>query len=248
MTTAPYTPPTSKPSSSSPTAASSIRHDDPSSFHTNPCLTNIPGKRSVLIWGDSHAANLRSGLEASVPGVHFLQATASVCPGTLQQQDIATDQCKAFAAKIVQDYIPRYAIPFVVLNGDWKANDLSNIAGTVDVLRHLGVRVVLFGPTPRYDAPLPRLLAQSILHGDNVSAHLLTDQQILDGMMAQMAQNTWHVPYISLYTLLCPAQRCIDYPAPGVPLEYDDAHLTREGSAYLARQLQAKYPSLFAAQ
>jgi len=109
------------------------------------------------------------------------------------------------------------------------------------------VVVILFGPRPEYDNELPRLLADSILRGDAGFAqhHLYDRSRPLDAEMSRLARDTWHVPYISLMTLLCSESGCIEYVAPGLPIQSDYAHFTLQGSAYVGRAVNARFPGIF---
>ncbi len=216
-------------------------------FNKQECLKPIPGKQQVLIFGDSHAANLRYGLESSIPKLNFLQATSSSCPPTLVQNRISTPECKEFVNKVLNEYIPEKSITMVLLDANWTSADLKNLTDTVDLLHRRGVSVVIFGPFPVYDSDLPRLLAKSIAYGDleYPHKHLEPQQRILDAQMSQMAKDTWHVPYVSPLRVICPDNGCIEYAAKDVPLEFDQSHLTLQGSAYFGHQVSIEFPHVF---
>jgi hypothetical protein len=44
--------------------------------------------------------------------------------------------------------------------------------------------------------------------------------------------------YVSLFQALCPDGACALFAAPDAPIQFDDHHLTNEGSILLARRLQ----------
>jgi len=224
------------------------RGDAVAEFDTKRCLAFAPGKTPVLIFGDSHAENLYYGLKNAFPKVHFLRATSSACPPTLDQGPGSSGLCKEFVAKVLNDYIPRKSITMVLLNASWGRSDLDRLTHTIDLLHDRGVHVILFGPLPEYDIALPRLLIKSNLDGkiDYAPEHLQRMPLVLDDKMRWMAKEAWAVPYVSLITLLCPATRCLEYAAPGVPLEFDNNHLTLQGSVYLGRKIEMKYPNIFA--
>jgi len=218
-----------------------------SDFRERECMKAIPGKQAVLIFGDSHAANLRSGLESSNPKISFLQATSSSCPPTLTQNRSSTPECKRFVNKVLYEYIPQNPINFVLLAAKWNSTDLNNLKETVDFLHRKGVTVIVFGPLPVYDTDLPRLLAKSITRGevDYARKHLSPKQQALDDEMSRMAAERWHVPYVSPLRILCPNGKCVEYVAQDVPLEFDMSHLTLQGSEYLGQEVSIKFPHIF---
>jgi len=57
--------------------------------------------------------------------------------------------------------------------------------------------------------------------------------------MQNLATNTWHVPYISLYTEICGAEACTEYAdaARKIPLMSDTNHLNRFGASFVVRRL-----------
>jgi peptidoglycan/LPS O-acetylase OafA/YrhL len=223
------------------------RNEAVADFDEAGCLAAVSGKKQVLVFGDSHAANLRYGLESSFPNVHFLQATSSACPPTLAQRPTSTRECKQFVNEVVNEYIRRKGITTVLLTAEWSMGDLQNLTNTVDLLRERGVSTIIFGPLPEYDTDLPRQLAKTILKGkvDYAALHLNPWQRILDEKMGHIAEDKWHVRYVSPLNILCPRADCIEYAAPNVPLEFDSNHLTLRGSEFLARAIYVQSPHLF---
>jgi hypothetical protein len=101
--------------------------------------------------------------------------------------------------------------------------------------------VIVFGPVPEYDAPLPRLLAYSIAwhEPDLANRHRVASRGVMDAQMQSLAAGTWHVPYISLYQAICTGEDCVEYAdaAHEVPLMNDIGHLNEFGSALVVRRL-----------
>ena len=223
------------------------RREPVADFDERRCLAPVQGKRQVLIFGDSHAANLQHGLEASVPNVHFDQATSSACPPILQQVVTSTVECQQFVQKVLHDYIPESSVTEVLLNADWQPTQLNDLTNTIELLRRNKIGIVVFGPLPKYDNALPRLLAAQIKNGDAgfVDQHRDRSTKSIDATMKRMAMETWHVPYISLLEILCPDDKCSEFAASGIPLQFDGAHLTLQGSDYVGREVNLHFPHLF---
>ena len=209
------------------------------------CLEPVEGKSQVLLFGDSHAADLQYGLESSIPNVHFLQATSAACHPTLEGG--RSSECRQFVAKVFAKYIPSRSVSLVALNADWGPEELPELTKTIEFLHRKGIGVVVFGPRPQYEASLPRLLARSVVSGDAgfPSRYLSDTQPPLDAAMSRLAKETWHVPYISLMTILCPKDGCTEYAADGAPLQFDYGHLTLQGSVYVGREVNARFPGIF---
>ena len=226
------------------------RREAVANFNEQGCLKPGPGKRQVLIFGDSHAANLRHGLELSIPNVHFLQATSSSCPPTLKQNRNSTVECKQFVNKVLNEYIPERSISVVLLAAYWTSADLENLTDTIELLHQRGIAVILFGPFPVYDMDLPRLLAKSITNGkiDYARRHLVPQERALDEQMSGLAKSIWHVPYVSPLESLCTDVGCDEYAVPDLPMQFDTSHFTLQGSEYLGRRVRIDYPHLFESQ
>jgi hypothetical protein len=69
--------------------------------------------------------------------------------------------------------------------------------------------------------------------------HLESFVKPLDRQMARLCREDWHVPYVSLFDIFCGNDSCIQYAAPGIPLQSDYGHLTKAGSILAARRIAA---------
>jgi hypothetical protein len=131
---------------------------------------------------------------------------------------------------------------FVV--GRWEQKDLEPLTGLISWAKQHQVPVIVFGPVPEYDAPLPRLLAYSIAwtKPDLASQHMVNNPKLVDAEMQSMAASTWHVPYISLYQEICSVDGCLEYAdaAHKIPLMGDTNHLSAPGSAFVVQRLLDK--------
>ena len=225
------------------------RREPISDYDERSCLEGGVSQQEVLILGDSHAANLRIGLQTAFPNVRFLQAACSSCPPTLTQNQLSTSECRQFTNRVIRDLIPKHSIHTVLLNALWSANDLKNMDETVTFLKNRGVRVIVFGPFPIYKGDLPRVLSGSILNSrpDFAALYLDTHQNDLDMKMSRIAREEWKVAYVSPFTLLCPQGKCVEYAGPEIPMEFDNSHLTLEGSKYLGNAVRKEFPKLLEA-
>lgn len=219
----------------------STRAGDFQRFDKSACLALEVNKPNTLIFGDSHAAHLWYGLKNTFPGVNFLQATSSGCKPLLSRRADAT--CEALVDYIAEDFVPRAHPDTIILSANWLASDAPELRKTVEHLRQHTARIIVFGPIVAYDQPLPRILARSLYNEepDLVDRHRIPGRDEADRQIAQTLRADG-VAYVSLFRLLCP-QHCITSINRGIPLQYDYGHLTREGSLYVARQLD---PGMFA--
>jgi hypothetical protein len=118
---------------------------------------------------------------------------------------------------------------------------MQGLSETIDWARLHRIPVMVIGPVAEYDAPLPRLLAYAITWNkpDLASQHRLASSPAIDAKMQSMADNTWHVPYVSPYQAICNSEGCVEYvdATREIPIVHDGDHLTEEGSAFVARRL-----------
>ena len=110
--------------------------------------------RLVLLWGDSLAAQLYSGLSNLVAAeklpLTIAQRTAGSCPPGLEPDHTGHGSCDEINAA-TREYIERNHPYAVVINGRWEKGRAAEvrIPEIVRYLRAQGVtRIVLVGPTP----------------------------------------------------------------------------------------------------
>ncbi|HSY88328.1 MAG TPA: SGNH hydrolase domain-containing protein, partial [Verrucomicrobiae bacterium] len=206
-------------------------------FLASGCIREDGKRPSDLILGDSHAAHLWYGLSRVFPGINFLQATSPLCKPILTQPPGATPVCRRVISYVFEDFLLHHRIDRLILAGAWSLYDLAPLAETLDWARAHGIKTVLVGPIVVYDDMLPRLLVLSIRDNDPglVDRHR-SDLAALDEAMRQLAAKKG-AAYISLVQAICGQGSCATLAAPDIPLQFDIAHLTPEGSIWLARRL-----------
>jgi peptidoglycan/LPS O-acetylase OafA/YrhL len=206
------------------------------------CLREDKSKKNYLLLGDSHSAMLASALSAELKNSNVMQASTAACEPSLAPT--GSVDCKKMMAYIFQRYLPTHPIQGVFLVGRWEQKDLDSLTKVISWAKQHQVAVIVFGPVPEYDAPLPRLLAYSIAWNkpDLVSQHMIDGIKSLDAEMQQTAATAWHVHYISLYSEICNSGRCLEYAdqANKLPLMGDDNHLSAPGASLVVRQLVDK--------
>ena len=212
-------------------------------FDQASCLSDAPGRRTILLWGDSHAEDLAEPLAAvsASLGAHFNQATKSSCrPPSLPWA--APAACQKFI-QMVQANIRRTRPAIVILSANWTPNN-PLLAGAIQAITSQGSRVILVGPAPEYPLPLAILLIRYHLHGDRPSldpAGLSRPQALArDRTIRAQFAGLPGVTYVSLIDAICPGGRCQTM-ASGEPVEWDNSHFTLEG-ARLAVSLALKAP------
>jgi hypothetical protein len=207
------------------------------------CLTMSAGQPNYLLFGDSHAAHLWLGLYTILPDIHLLQATGANCKPLLASLKSPDPSCRQLAGTMFNDFFPSHHVDAVILSCIWTRNDFSSLAETVARFRGMGQKVYVVGPIFMYDQPLPYLLIKARRSGDStfVDRHAMQSQAAykdFDDELAAAALGDGAARYISLNKLLCTSQGCLEYVDSAVPLQFDGAHLSNEGSVHVAKLLR----------
>jgi hypothetical protein len=130
----------------------------------------------------------------------------------------------------------------VLLAASWKDEDLPALAGTIDSLERRGLDVTVLGPIVEYDAALPRLLADQILHRNPDAAQAKRTDGIRERDQAMRRMVTARgATYLSVYDAVCRDGRCQEFATSDVPMQFDAGHLTAEGSLEVARRLATSF-------
>jgi hypothetical protein len=135
----------------------------------------------------------------------------------------------------------------VLMSADWLEYSrpprfdgmIADIKQTISRLNELGIPVVLLGPAVQFRARLPSMLMRAYLrHVDALPEDfVLPDVFALDQMMKAALPAHEKFSYVSVLDAVCPARQCPLTVEGGIPLSFDYAHLTAEGSVYVMKTL-----------
>jgi peptidoglycan/LPS O-acetylase OafA/YrhL len=208
-------------------------------FDRNTCLHADPDRKNYLLLGDGHAAMLYPALAKELRGARVMQASLANCVPAMRP--LGSNDCRKMMAYIFEQYLPAHPVQAVLLAGGWQRENLSSLAGVIAWARQHQVAVIVFGPLPQYDAPLPRLLAYSIAWKRPAlpDRHEYVYSKLLDAEMQTLAATSWHVPYISLYDAICRGDDCLEYADPEhtLPLMSGDNELSTPGADLVVQRL-----------
>ena len=212
------------------------------------CLAFAPDKTNVLLWGDSLAAHYFAGLAAATDPqtTNILQATQAACMPTFNAAGQGNASCRGFAGQMdafLRDHRPN----LVILSADWLEYSrpprfdamIADLKQTISALNAAGTAVVLLGPAVQFRTRLPSMLMRTQLR--HVEPHpddfVLPDIFLLDEKMKAALPAREKFSYISVVDAICPMRQCPLTVDGGIPLAWDYAHLTQEGSAYVMGRL-----------
>jgi peptidoglycan/LPS O-acetylase OafA/YrhL len=206
-------------------------------FDAGRCLKLSDQKKNYLILGDSHAAHLWLGLETDLPDINFLQATSSGCLPTLDT--VGERHCLEVRKAIFETFLPNHRVDKIIMSAFWTYPDLTAIPKTVKFLKQYADEIIIVGPTPRYNISLPRILVERY-EGLNASTTIerrqLNDEPFkLDKEMRKLADQIG-ASYLSVTDALCPDGPCFAMANNNVPMQFDNSHLTDQGSIFLVKR------------
>jgi peptidoglycan/LPS O-acetylase OafA/YrhL len=223
------------------------------------CLALAPDRINILLWGDSYAAHYYPGLLKILDphSVNLMQATQAGCTPTLSLDPDNLAWCNDFTLATAP-WLETKTPDMVVMSGDWIEPARRNfdamaadIRNTAAVLNARGIAVVLFGPSVQFKDRLPPMLIRAHLrHADPLLSRDVVRPDIfdLDARMKAALPSSEKFTYVSVLDAVCPEKVCPVTIGDGVPLAWDFAHLTIEGSDYVVGKLapQLRLPELAA--
>ena len=218
----------------------------PSAFAPD-CVDGKPrGAPLVLLWGDSHAADLYPGLQALQETHRFriAQFTYSACPPLLDFPVPEQPDCLA-ANDYVLRQVERLAPAEVVLSAAWEQySSVADLERTIAALRRAGVPdIVVAGLRPHWKADLPQLVYSWYERYRTTPRRLPTTLFALYPVAERdrelrLLTRRLHVAYLDTYAALCDAGGCLAWLGPNERelVMFDVSHLTVGGSRMLVRR------------
>ncbi|HXN70588.1 MAG TPA: acyltransferase family protein, partial [Bradyrhizobium sp.] len=208
------------------------------------CLALATGKTNWLLWGDSLAAHYFHGLHTTTDPqtINILQATQAACMPTLNAAAQGNASCRRFAAQM-DDFFGGRKPDLVIMSADWLEyarpprfdGMIADLKQTISRLNDLGMSVVLLGPAVQFRSRLPSMLMRAHLRliDPRPDDFVLPDIFALDENMKAALPAREKFTYVSVLDAVCPARQCPLTVDGGIPLAWDHAHLTAEGSVYV---------------
>ena len=201
-------------------------------------------KPSLLLWGDSFAAQLYPGYKASLGEKYkIIQRTSSNCPPFLNMEIDDRPPCKEINDHIFE-LIKNDKPDKVVLAANREINDWKNIQATISRLHQIGINNIdLIGPVPEWNDSLYKQLYLKFISGRNhplpyrMEFGLNQNFIQLDSLLSDLSKRLG-VNYISARKILCNESGCITRfgDTADTLTTYDAAHLTPMASRFLVAQ------------
>jgi peptidoglycan/LPS O-acetylase OafA/YrhL len=202
----------------------------------------------VVLWGDSHAAQLYSGLQRLQRHKQFriAQFTGARCPPMLGYPVPEFPACPTINEFVVQR-VRTLKPTTILMAADWRLYDPRYLARTLRTLRGASAgKILVVGSVPLWTDRLPRVLfnhfRQHPLNG--IPTRLSTGlgpryPALEDTLQRAAAQNG--ADFVSAQKILCNDQGCLVRigEQPDSLTAWDESHLTAEGSAVLVAGLSS---------
>jgi len=218
---------------------------DASDFRRDPGEV-APGRPTIFLWGDSHAAALYPGYRATFGrDFNIVQRTGASMPPLLETEVAEQPGAPAFNRAILA-MVRQIRPDEVVLAANWVAYDWRKLGGTVAALRELGIhRILVVGPDVQWVGGLPQQVFNyySSHPTDPLPFRLKAGASrapgVVDAQMGPFCRGLG-IAYISIYSLLSGPDGFLIRTGETADslVTYDGAHLTQAGSEYLV----ARFP------
>lgn len=214
-----------------------------SQFNTEHCLKSANERESILIIGDSFAADLYSALSQAYPETDFLLASVGNC--TPRLESTKSGACREMLNALFFEFLPHHRLRAVVLEGNWNLNDADIMLATA---RHISQfsPVVVASPPVRFKYTVPDIIFRS-------RARTISDAEA--AVFIERASPTDHISMAKRFSgldqvrffdtqelMIARGPRLFD--ENGKLIFLDNAHLTRAGAQYFARRIVARYPEI----
>jgi peptidoglycan/LPS O-acetylase OafA/YrhL len=226
------------------------------SEYADECVDGSPAdtaaKPLVFIWGDSHAARLYVGMDQVYRKRYRLaQFTRNSCPPLVGSDDGPCTQGNLFILGKIRQTQPATVVLFAAwaaYSADWdpQVGPGKQLLETISALTRIGVpTVIVVGPSPRWEQPLPGLVFRAIVR--DVPFHRVPGRTSfgldpsyfgLDTSFGKLLAGQ-PVTYFSIRDVMCSGDGCLTRVGDGVEglVTWDYGHFTTPGAAYIAERL-----------
>jgi len=204
------------------------------------CVTHVKGKKNYLLFGDSHAAHYYSALEELMQDDETLtQVTSSGCSPILPYS--GAKRCAGLNKWAYEELIQEKYFDTIILSGNWRLENKKNFQYSLEQLLKHTDKVVVLGASMEYKQSLPRLLlnlkntedsTQIYKYGGSYPTFLKIDKMIKSYVTMDNAI------YISTLDKLCSNKGCTTITPNGVPINFDNGHLSHDGAMYILKQIE----------
>lgn len=208
----------------------------------------------IAVWGDSHGAELAwaMGQLTGPSGDGVAEITSSSCPPALNYQPPRRPLCARHNDETVNKLAADSAVRAVIMvaryalySPDDQPSIERGLALAIDRLTQAGKQVVLLEPVPDPQYPVPAAAGMLTARGKDPSSFgvSLLEHQAQQGPQMEMLRRLAAArPNVLLYAptdRLCATGHCLTL-LDGIPLYFDDNHLSTHGASLIGADLLAR--------
>jgi len=211
---------------------------DDGRFPFEKCFRVSSTKPNIVLWGDSHARNYLVGLRdrARVENFNLIRVTYSACVPAVYDSN-ATPDCAAFNRSVFSRLDRHITAVIMAAQLFTKPDSMGPMQRTAALLVHERIRVIVVGAALAYKQAVPLYVARSVTTEDPA---LLDSRGKMRASFAETEARVRRafatlpgVTFVSVYRTVCHNGRCPMTIGAGIPMQFDEAHTTAEGSRFL---------------
>jgi len=214
------------------------------------CVDRTPSDAPlVFVWGDSHAGRLYAGIRQIASGHYRVaQFTRDGCPPLLVSGPGRCPNGNAFIVEKIHQTHAAIVVLFAAwqeYSTDWRNESVlgRQLLGSIAALRGVP-RIIVIGPSPRWDKNLPRLVFEAAVRDplhrapSRTSVGLSPAYSGLDSAFRTLLAGQ-PVTYFSVRDAMCDGNGCLTRTGDGADtlVTWDYGHFTTAGAAYVAKRL-----------
>jgi peptidoglycan/LPS O-acetylase OafA/YrhL len=228
-----------------------------SHYDVESCMTFVPGKKNVVLFGDSTAAHYATALREYLDPDRYnvIQLSSASCPPFVETDQPVPSNCNAVTGAFSK-LLDRASA--VILSGNWRyyidalSQPLSQagrpalttvfdsyLDRTLSAVAAHHIPMLLIGPSLEFPAPLPATLVRfELTHlpvGDLLKP--IHSNFTADDHVRQLAKTYRNVRFVSVLDALCDKSDCRLKADGDTPMLWDSIHLTPEGSRVVLQQI-----------
>ncbi|MFH3046138.1 MULTISPECIES: acyltransferase family protein [Klebsiella] len=205
-----------------------LTSDNDSPFDSK-CTMTSKVKKNILLIGDSHAAQMAGSMRKAFNNYNVLQATASGCMPVVDS--VGEQRCTKLLNYIYNDFLKKNKVDYIFISAFWSANkDVDFYKKLAKTLNNItGTKVFIVGQTKSFSMPFYKI-AQKIPESDIDKLTQLQSRDVNEELKRFLSRTG--VSYIDIYNENCNGKTCRYFNDNGVPMFFDDNHLTMEWADY----------------
>ncbi|OAI45216.1 hypothetical protein AYO42_03180 [Rhizomicrobium sp. SCGC AG-212-E05] len=209
------------------------------------CVTFSSKAANVIVYGDSQAADLMSGVHRAYPAPAYAvsQWTATGCRSIDYPEN--DQRCRDFVRAFEREIIPVLsASNIVIVSSNWKdafesagQDTFSKMLGALLTrLKSTGARVVVLGQTPGYEKDPLETIVRAGLPTDGDVYLKAQDARETDRAVRDMAKRH-AIPFVDIRRLLCRHDGTCLALSNGAPVYFDNGHFSVKGSEMVGQAI-----------